>query len=101
MPIASSRTISEINLTCGGLFGYCSSNTIVSRNVPSSNGVSPGPIITAFLGSCESLLLRVARGSPAYHTITLSGVGDAETPAGGSCCIRCIASVWSLPSAIP
>jgi hypothetical protein len=38
-----------MNLTAGGLLGYCSSNCITKRKVPSSNGVSAGPIITAFL----------------------------------------------------
>lgn len=38
-----------MNLTCGGLLGYCSSNCMTSRNVPSSNGVSAGPMMTAFL----------------------------------------------------
>lgn len=59
-----------MNLTTGGLLGYCSSNCKMSRKVPSSNGVSEGPIITAF------------------HFMTLSGNGDAETPLGGSCCMR-------------
>lgn len=54
------------NLTAGGLLGYCSSNCNAKRNVPSSNGVSDGPIITAF------------------QYITLSGTGDAETPPGAS-----------------
>lgn len=40
-----------MNLTAGGLFGYCSSKCMTSRKVPSSNGVSAGPIITAFLGA--------------------------------------------------
>lgn len=38
-----------MNLTAGGLLGYCSSKCITSRKVPSSKGVSAGPIITAFL----------------------------------------------------
>lgn len=38
-----------MNLTAGGLFGYCSSKVITSRKVPSSKGVSAGPIMTAFL----------------------------------------------------
>lgn len=44
-----------MNLTAGGLFGYCSSNCITRRNVPSSKGVSAGPIITAFLGKVSML----------------------------------------------
>jgi len=59
-----------MNLTCGGLFGYCSSNCITRRNVPSSKGVSAGPMMTAF------------------HVMTLSLTGEAETPAGGSVCMR-------------
>ena len=38
-----------MNLTPGGLLGYCSSKCIIRRKVPSSKGVSVGPIITAFL----------------------------------------------------
>ena len=38
-----------INLTPGGLFGYCSSKCMIKRNVPSSKGVSEGPMMTAFL----------------------------------------------------
>ncbi len=38
-----------MNFTAGGLFGYCSSKCITSRKVPSSNGVSAGPMMTAFL----------------------------------------------------
>lgn len=33
-----------------------------------------------------------AGGVRAYHVITLSATGDAETPAGGSVCIRCVRS---------
>lgn len=40
------------------------------RKVPSSKGVSAGPIMTAF------------------QVMTLSAMGEAETPAGGSVCIR-------------
>jgi hypothetical protein len=53
-----------MNLTCGGLLGYCSSNCITRRNVPSSNGVSAGPIITAFLREVldpYSVLVRIVR----------------------------------------
>lgn len=35
--------------TPGGLLGYCSSKCMTSLNVPSSKGVSDGPMITAFL----------------------------------------------------
>ena len=41
------------NLTVGGLLGYCSSNCMIRRKVPSSNGVSAGPMMTAFLLACE------------------------------------------------
>jgi hypothetical protein len=47
-----------MNLTAGGLFGYCSSNVITSRKVPSSKGVSAGPIITAFLDGSVSAQRR-------------------------------------------
>jgi hypothetical protein len=48
------------------LFGYSSVNSIVNLKVPSSNGVSCGPKITAF------------------HIIILLSVGAPETPVGGS-----------------
>ncbi len=38
-----------MNLTEGGLFGYCSSKCITRRKVPSSKGVSAGPMMIAFL----------------------------------------------------
>jgi hypothetical protein len=38
-----------MNFTAGGLLGYCSSNCMISLNVPSSKGVSEGPMMTAFL----------------------------------------------------
>jgi len=56
----------ERNLTVGGLLGYDSSNVSTSLNVPSSNGVSAGPNMTAF------------------QSIMLSGHGDPEMPLGGS-----------------
>lgn len=45
------------------------SMTRPTRKVPSSKGVSAGPMITAF------------------HVITLSAIGEADTPTGGSVCI--------------
>lgn len=83
-----------INFTCGGLLGYCSSNCITRRNVPSSKGVSAGPIMTAFLriAMCVRkgyLRRRPCIGQDTNHVMTLSGIGEAETPAGGSVCMRC------------
>lgn len=43
------HTIVETNFTRGGLLGYCSSKERTNLKVPSSNGVSAGPMITAFL----------------------------------------------------
>ena len=40
-----------MNFTPGGLLGYCSSKCMTSLNVPSSKGVSTGPMMTAFLGA--------------------------------------------------
>lgn len=34
----------------------------------------------------------------AYQVITLSAIGDAETPAGGSVCMRCVHAVSLTPS---
>lgn len=77
-----------MNLTAGGLFGYCSSKCITSRKVPSSNGVSAGPIITAFLLRASAELSKPVCADATYHVMTLSATGDADTPAGGSVCIR-------------
>lgn len=69
-----------MNLTPGGLFGYCSSKCMTNLNVPSSKGVSDGPMITAFLynllGLCldQSFLLpwifgnNIAKGWAAHRT---------------------------------
>jgi len=80
-----------MNLTPGGLFGYASSKCMTNLNVPSSKGVSAGPIITAFLfedkmSKCDPTLHDCVL---LYHVITLSGTGEADTPAGGSVCMRC------------
>lgn len=86
-----------MNLTDGGLFGYCSSKCITSLKVPSSKGVSAGPMMTAFLSTGDTVLaIHPLRDRAAgeglsdrsYHVMTLSGTGDAETPAGGSVCMR-------------
>lgn len=58
--------IFDTKRTVGGLFGYSSVNSIVSLKVPSSNGVSCGPNITAF------------------QIMMLLSVGAPETPVGGS-----------------
>lgn len=60
--------ILETNLTVGGLLGYSSVNSIVNLKVPSSNGVSWGPNITAF------------------QIMILLSVGAPDTPVGGSSC---------------
>lgn len=60
--------------------------------MPSSKGVSAGPIITAFLMTEEIMSKlhspRENRSESTYQVITLSATGEAETPAGGSVCIR-------------
>lgn len=58
--------IFDTKRTVGGLLGYSSVNSMVNLNVPSSNGVSCGPNITAF------------------HIMILLSVGAPETPVGGS-----------------
>lgn len=58
--------IFDTKRTVGGLLGYSSVNSIVSLKVPSSNGVSCGPKITAF------------------QIMMLLSVGAPETPVGGS-----------------
>lgn len=95
-----------MNLTAGGLLGYCSSKCITRRNVPSSKGVSAGPIITAFLrgqdGRLAGALGPFGSGIKTrlltYQVMTLSGTGDAETPAGGSVCMRCCGNRQHQPS---
>ena len=47
-PLDSNEYEKMLYLTVGGLFGYSSVNSIVNLNVPSSNGVSWGPNMTAF-----------------------------------------------------
>jgi hypothetical protein len=87
-----------MNLTVGGLFGYASSNCMISLKVPSSNGVSAGPMITAFLGECQPSTLGMTieyEGGRANHVMTLSAMGEAETPAGGSVCIRYLPTLAS------
>lgn len=80
-----------MNLTPGGLFGYCSSKCITSLNVPSSKGVSAGPMMTAFLQYALSVTGSPVRGiCGPYQVMTLSAMGDADTPAGGSVCMRCL-----------
>lgn len=52
-----------MNFTAGGLLGYCSSKCITSLKVPSSKGVSAGPMMTAFLDrGSESQLLPLSFG---------------------------------------
>ena len=46
-----------MNLTPGGLFGYASSKCMTSLKVPSSKGVSAGPMMTAFLINRQSRVL--------------------------------------------
>ena len=50
-----------MNFTAGGLLGYCSSKCMTSLKVPSSKGVSAGPMMTAFLLK-EVLALPVNMG---------------------------------------
>lgn len=81
-----------MNLTCGGLLGYCSSNCITRRKVPSSKGVSAGPIITAFLCQGSRALAnawslvsppRAFRGYKPCHDIV--GYGRGRDASGRVC----------------
>jgi hypothetical protein len=58
VPYTLGWNISLINFTPGGLFGYASSKCITRRKVPSSKGVSAGPIMTAFLLHVSTAMLR-------------------------------------------
>ena len=59
--------ICEMNLTPGGLLGYCSSKCMTRRKVPSSKGVSEGPMMTAFLWSSVSLVFGCALEACSDH----------------------------------
>lgn len=78
-----------MNFTPGGLFGYCSSKCMTNLKVPSSKGVSTGPMMTAFLRVILASRVLQVPLLQLYHVMTLSAIGDAETPAGGSVCMRC------------
>jgi hypothetical protein len=86
--------------------------------VPSSKGVSAGPMMTAFLRShvvlvmsppwlseAAGVLLRECFGlgrdaAPAYQVMTLSAIGLALTPAGGSVCMRLKSRISLLRAAV-
>jgi hypothetical protein len=69
-----------MNLTAGGLFGYCSSKCITSLNVPSSKGVSAGPMMTAFLLkeglAFESLLVPSRDFLPSHDIVCYRRCGN-------------------------
>jgi hypothetical protein len=69
---------------------------MTSLNVPSSNGVSYASIRDLFVPIAQ--YRRVHTAGPmmtAFHVMTLSGTGDAETPEGGSVWMRwvCVSSL--------
>jgi hypothetical protein len=88
--------------------------------VPSSKGVSAGPMMTAFLhfvshmyrDSTSRCLCSKSRRFGAgqggrqcrvrgdkgesYQVMTLSAMGEAETPAGGSVCMRCVSPISTV-----
>jgi hypothetical protein len=68
-----------MNLTPGGLLGYASSKCITSLNVPSSNGVSAGPIITAFLICINKVYAVVVCGVavPGHNIVSDRRGGDS------------------------
>lgn len=68
-----------MNFTPGGLFGYASSKCITSLNVPSSKGVSAGPIMTAFLCNHEGVVHEGDMGGdiPGHDIIGDGRSGDA------------------------
>jgi hypothetical protein len=71
--------------------------------VPSSKGVSEGPMITAFLKVAVSKAGRGGGGAlwwMAYQVMTLSAIGEAETPAGGSVCMRLKSRIRRLLAAV-
>jgi hypothetical protein len=70
--------------------------------VPSSKGVSAGPIMTAFLNHPQLLVgggVKRQMGRR-YHVITLSAIGLALTPAGGSVCMRLKSRISLLRAAV-
>lgn len=73
VPYTLGWNIVDTNLTPGGLLGYASSNCMTNLNVPSSNGVSAGPMITAFLVALS------VKGTTGTDLVALPGhyvVGD-------------------------
>ena len=46
-------------------------------------------MMTAFLEMMRTIVQMTQCKDTTYHVITLSATGEAETPAGGSVCIRC------------
>lgn len=79
---------------------------MTSRKVPSSKGVSEGPMMTAFLfgrsGGLEEGTLWWLCGWDVftYHVMTLSAMGLALTPAGGSVCMRLKSRIRRLLAAV-
>lgn len=69
-----------MNFTPGGLLGYCSSKCMTSRKVPSSNGVSAGPIMTAFLRNTSAGAQPKSsyiEGIPGHNIVCHRRRGDA------------------------
>jgi len=79
-------------------FFLANHSVIVKCSVSGQNGVLP-----LWSGYCSTVSFRLTSHRPlstgiiqnsslvTYHVITLSGNGEADTPLGGSCCIR-----WKL-----
>ena len=75
--------VSRDDLTVGGLLGYSSVNSIVNLKVPSSNGVSCGPKMTAFH---NMMLLSLGAPDTPSDNDQRYFINTFILPAGGSCC---------------
>jgi hypothetical protein len=76
VPYTFGWNMSLMNLTLGGLFGYASSKCMTRRNVPSSKGVSAGPMMTAFLRIVSNSTITALHPSSVPH-LHLQKVGKS------------------------
>jgi hypothetical protein len=73
VPYTFGWNMSLMNFTPGGLFGYASSKCMTRRNVPSSKGVSAGPMMTAFLHFVSHSAVVPLLASHAQRGIRIEG----------------------------
>lgn len=86
--------IFEINRTVGGLFGYSSVNSIVSLNVPSSNGVSCGLYAEEGLQNRSQTGLHI----PSTNSLVTVDITVEWSAYGNICAVIQVHWCWSLQS---